>query len=68
VSRARFIAAARIEFLAEVIYYTKRNTGWGSALPRPSEKPRLVLSLFLLQDHRPAQIPAGSCWTVFRSR
>ena len=29
-SRARFIAAARLEFLAEVIYYSEAETGLGA--------------------------------------
>jgi len=30
VNRARFIAAARLEFLAEVIYYSEAQTGLGA--------------------------------------
>jgi len=34
VRRARFIAAARLEFLAEVIYYSEAEAGLGAARVR----------------------------------
>ena len=37
-NRARFIAAARLEFLAEVIYYSEAEAGLGARFPAAVEE------------------------------
>lgn len=49
--RARFIAAARLEFLAEVIYHMRRNPAWASASPQQWKRPRLALLHSLSRAH-----------------
>ena len=61
-SRARFIAAARLEFLAEVIFYSEAQPDWAHALPRQLKRRLPVRLPSLYPGHRFVPILAAcSC-------
>jgi len=68
VNRARFIAAARLEFLAEVIYYNEAEARLGRASLRQWRKPPPEPLPFLNRARRFGPILAGSSSRVSRSR
>ena len=57
-SRARFIAAARLEYLAEVIYYSEAEAGLGRRFAAAVEEATARALRFLSPVHRAARIPA----------
>jgi hypothetical protein len=68
VSRARFIAAARLEFLAEVIYYSEAEAGLGARFAAAVEMPLPAHLPFLCQALRTVPILAGSSSRTSPSR
>lgn len=56
-SAARFIAAARLEFLAEIIYYNKKQPRLGARFEAAVETRPRAHSLFLRPVRRLAAIP-----------
>jgi len=66
VKRARFIAPAREEFLAEVAYYNEVQQG--TRFVAAVEEATPAHSRFPLPAHRRSRIPAESWSRIFRSR
>jgi hypothetical protein len=58
---ARFLSAARLEFLAEVIYYNTAQPGSVADSPPPSKTPPHVLLRFLDQA-APLSARHVVCW------
>ena len=67
-SRARFIAAARLEFLAEVIYYSEVQAGLGARFTAAVEEAAARALAFLYPGLRFAPILAAYSCRSFRSR
>ena len=66
-SRARFIADARLEFLAEVIYYSEAQSGLGARFTAAVEEAAARALPSLYPGLRFAPIPAAYSCRSFRS-
>jgi hypothetical protein len=68
VSRARFIAAARLEFLAEVIYYSEAEAGLGARFAAAVEDASARALAFPLSGSPHRSKPAGFSSRISPSR
>jgi toxin ParE1/3/4 len=67
VRRARFVAAARQEFLAEVVYYNREQPGLGIRFAAAVQEATARAVAFPLAGSRASKNTDGSSSKIFRS-
>jgi len=66
--RSRFIAAARREFLAQVLYYSKEESGLGARFTAAVEEATARALAFLMPDRLSSKIRDAFSSGIFRSQ